>query len=395
MIYTPPKVPCGERSGYPCQRLVSLLSPHCGDRRHFPGANGGRPVARNRPRKIGLTVAEDYDLIEDDFPDLDPVTFDARRVWVTRPALDAWGRHHRLLQARIRLALTRGGYWRTADGGHLLEIGRHQMELSADGRRCVAYVLLPVPPSLPAGSPIEALRPPEWDQAAVTLSPHAVRQFAGRHRVDEDTAADELFDLLDDAAARGKRFRFASGEHALAVDGFTITLAPDGATVVRYATVHAERTPSDVRDKVPSRYGRKHRRSPARWAAWMAERDAAVCAVQPEEWVSTGQIAGCFSPDRARITAGVVPHDQAGRAAEVRAIRERLRRAASAGRWSAGPDGCHFLAHDGRAWTVSPNGHAVLSCAPAWCPSAASGYHPGEPAEGGSGGDAAARAAGP
>ncbi|MHB1433461.1 MAG: hypothetical protein ACYCVZ_15265 [Streptosporangiaceae bacterium] len=394
MIYTPPKVRCSERSGYPCHRLVSVLSPHCGDRLHFPGANGGSPVARSRPRKIGLTVAEDYDLIEDDCPDLDPVTFDARRVWVTRPALEAWGRHHRLVQARIRLALSRGGYWRTAEGGHLLEIGRHQLELSADGRYCVAYALLPIPPSPPCGSPIEELRAPEWDPAAVVLSPHAVRQFAGRHRVDEDTAADELFDLLDDAAARGMRFRFASGEHALAVDGFTITLAPDGATVIRYATVHAERTPSDVRDKVPSRYGRRHRRSPARWAAWMAERDAAVCAVPPEERVPAGQIASRFNPDRARITAGVVPHDQAGRQAEVRAIRDGLRRAAAAGRWSPGPDGCHILAHDGRAWTVSPNGHAVLSCEPAWCPAAPPGFDPSEPAGGRSGWDEPAPDAG-
>jgi hypothetical protein len=41
----------------------------------------------------------------------------------------------------------------------------------------------------------------------VALSPHAIRQFAGRHRVDEDTAAAELFDLPDDADAPGKHRR--------------------------------------------------------------------------------------------------------------------------------------------------------------------------------------------
>lgn len=48
---------------------------------------------------IGLTVDEDHERI-DESPDLDPVTFDARRVRVTQPAVDAWGRHPKLLQAR-------------------------------------------------------------------------------------------------------------------------------------------------------------------------------------------------------------------------------------------------------------------------------------------------------
>jgi hypothetical protein len=52
------------------------------------------------------------------------------------------------------------------------------------------------------------LKGPGWDQDGVALSPHAIRQFAGQHRVDEDTAAGELFGLLDDAAARGKHHRY-------------------------------------------------------------------------------------------------------------------------------------------------------------------------------------------
>lgn len=365
MPYAPPKVRCSERSGYSCDEIVSVFSRHCGNPQHYPGANGGLPVSRNRRRKIGLTVDEDYDLI-DESPDLDPVTFDARRVWVTGPALDAWGRHPRALQANIRLALSRGGYWRTTSGGHLLEIGRHQIELSGDGRYCTAYALLPSPPALPCASPIDALEAPGWDQDGVVLSPHAIRQFAGRHRVDEDAATDELFELLDDATARGKHLRDDNEQHILSVDGFVLTLTADGATVIDYKTVHAERTPSEVRNKVPSRFHERHLRSPEQWAAWMIERDLAVSSVPLQDWVSTAEIGDHFDPDRARITGVVVAHDRPERPAELLAIRDCLRSAKAEGRWTTGPEGCHSLEHDGRVWTISPNGRAVLSCESPW-----------------------------
>lgn len=360
-----PKIPCRERSGYPCDKLVTLRSPHCGDSRHFPGANGGLPIRRNRSAKIALTVNEDYDLI-DESPDLDPVTFDARRVFVSRPALEAWDDHPKKLQARIRLALTQGGYWRTVTGSHLLEIGADQIVLSSNGQYCESYTRLPPPPLIETGDPIEALSEPEWDRDEVVLSPRAVRQFAGRHGVDEDSAVGELFDLLDDAATRGKHHRIASGNHVLSVDGFRLTLTVDGRTIVSYRTLHAERTPSDVRNKVPSRFGHKRPQNPEEWAAWMAERDDAVRNVAPENCVSVAEIASAFDPERSRITAGVIAIDDPDRQASVQAVRHELREAEANGRWMAGDLGCHLLVHGGRTWTISPNGHGVLDCEPSW-----------------------------
>jgi hypothetical protein len=176
----------------------------------------------------------------------------------------------------------------------------------------------------------------------VALSPHAIRQFAGRHRVDEDTAADEL-DLLDDAAARGKFHRYDNGQHSLSVDGFTLTLTPDGSMVIRYTTVHADRTPSEVRNKVRSRFARGRRRTPEQWAAWMAERDLAVSSVPREDWVPAAGISNSFDPDRARITAVIVAHDYSARAAELQTIRERLQDAKADGLWTVGMNGCHSL----------------------------------------------------
>lgn len=372
MTWAPPKVRCGERSGYPCTRIVSLSSAHCGDPLHFPGANGGVPVPRPapRPRPVPLTVSEDYDVI-DDTPDLDPVTFSSRQVHISRPALEAWGGHPRALQGMIRRALLRGGYWRTATGGHRLELGSHRMVLSSDGRRCESYTrLLPGPP-VSHGEPIETLAEPAWDREAAELSERAVRQFTGRHRVSEDEAEDELFGLLDDAAARGTQGRARNGNHWLRVDGFTLVLTPDGATVVSYSTVHAERTPSQVRNKVPSRFRGGSRRGGSNSklsADWLAKRDQRLQEVPPERWLAPEQVPGHFDPGRAWITGTVVPHDHPDPQAARHAVREALQQAAASGRWTAGQDGRHVLEGDGRRWTVSPDGHGVLGCDPPWHP---------------------------
>lgn len=368
MAYPVPNVRCEDRSGYSCNKIVALDSPNCGDRAHFPGANGGAPIARRRGRIIPLTVAEDYDLI-DDTPDLDPVTFDPRRIHVTHAAQEKFGRHPKVLQARIREAILQGGYWRTVTGGHLLEIGRHQMLLSSDGRRCESYDYLPEPSVVECTDPVDELVEPEWDREAVVLSPHVVRQFAGRHRVTEDQSEEELFGLLDDAAARGKGYR-RDGHHYLLVDGFTVVLAPDGLTVISYRTIHAERTPSEVRNKVKSRFGHRHRRleelGPEELAAWLAERDRAVSDIAPEHWATTSQIPELFDADRARITASVIEHGRTDRYAELQAIREDLRRAAHEGRWTSADEGRHVLEFRDRKWLISAHGRGVLSCNPPW-----------------------------
>jgi hypothetical protein len=367
MTYLPAKVRCEERSGYPCDKIVALDSPNCGNRVHFPGANGGVSISRRRPRMIPLTVPEDYEIV-DDTPDLDLVSFDTRRIHVTLAALEAWGRHSRALQARIREALFRGGYWRTAARGHLLEAGRHQMLLSSDGYRCESYVHLPVPPAVPCGDALEALAEPTWDREAVALAPHAVRQFAGRHRVSEDESVEELFALLDDAAARGRQHRIDNGNHCLAVDGFTLVLTADGATVVSYRTFHVERTPAEVRGKVQSRFGgARHRRlSSEDFAAWVAERDRAVTAVPPERWIPTAEVAELFDPSRVRITAEVIDPSREDRRVAMAAVRKELRKAAAEGRWRAAGDGRHVLGHGLRDWLISADGRGLLGCDPPW-----------------------------
>lgn len=364
MLKVAPKVTCGDRSGYLCTKVVSLYSPHCGDPSHFPGANGGVPVPRQRlGREVQAAVTEDGSV--DDTPDLDAVTFDAMDVQVTSQALNMWGRHPTALQAKIRDALIRGGYWRTKTGGHLLEIGRHQLVLSSDGRRCESYTLLPEPPPRTCAAPIDALMEPAWDRNAVDVDPDAVRQFTGRHRVDEDTAARELLGLLDDAA-RGMHHRAADGSHRMSHRGFTVVLSPDGATIIGYQTSHAERTPSEVRDKVPSRFGRASHRGTGEVGSWAKQRDHSVGHPPRDRWLKTLDIPKLFDPEHAWITSAVVDDSVPNRSALLDAVRRALGRAARAGRWVHGTAGCHNLSHAGRVWIISPDGRGVLNCKPAW-----------------------------
>lgn len=360
MSYLAPKVRCRDRSGYPCDEVVALNSPHCGNRAHFPGANGGAPITSRHSQAIPLSVNEDYDLV-DDTPDLDPVTFDSRKVHITQQALESWGRHPAALQAKIRDALIRGGYWRSADGTHQLELGRHQMVLSEDGRRCESYARLPEPPAPTWGEPID-LDQPAWNADSVSIDPAAIRAFTGRHRVDEDTARRELAILIRDAAASGTRHRTNDGSHRLSHRGFTIVVSPDGTVVTGYQTSHLERTPSQVRDKVPSRFGHGRQRVVEAFASPSA-RDQAVG--NPPRMTSI-EIATVFDPDRVWITSAVVDHSLPDRDLVVDGIRDALRRAARGGQWVAGAAGRHNLHHRGRRWIISSDGTCVLSCRPPW-----------------------------
>lgn len=351
MAKSAPKVACSVRSGYPCDRVVSLYSPHCGDPSHFPGAIGGGQLTN---RSAGS-----------DAPDLDVLTFDPMRVQVAPAALRAWGREPAALQIQIRDALIRGGYWHSADGTHILEVGGHQMVLSADGRRCEKYTAIPQPPPRVWGKPIDLVAP-EWDRQAVVIDSCVVRAFGGRHRVDDETARQELAGLLADAADSGTRRRTADGSHRLEYRGFTVVISPDGTSLTRYETIHFERTPSQVRDKVPSRVGYARKRGSASKDRSPESLDQALQNPPRRSRVPTARIATTFDPATARITGTVVPHDLPNRDLVVAGVRNALRRAIRTGTWVAGTAGRHNLNHGNRRWIVSADGKGVLSTRPAW-----------------------------
>jgi hypothetical protein len=193
-----------------------------------------------------------------------------------------------------------------------------------------------------------------------------VRAFVGRHRVDDETARRELSRLLADAADSGTHRKAADGSHQLSDRGFTVTLSPDGAVMTGYETSHFERTPSQVREKAPSRFGYARQRRAEPGASPTALRDEALINPPRNRRVTLEQIAKVFDPDTAWITAAIVDHDLPDRDVVVDGVRGALRRAARAGRWVAGTAGRFNLHHQGRRWIISADGKGVLSCKPPW-----------------------------
>jgi len=250
-----PAVRCSERSGYDCSIPVYLGARDCGNPDHFAGANGGLPISRPSSNRPKLIVDEDFDLIQMT-PDLDPVTFDDGSLHITGEVLQVAKLGPSRLKKLAQSALTSGYYWRGPVGEHLLEVGIHRMTLSPDGFAMTRYEPFrrEIVPDPEIGPPLDQLGD-DWSPGVVQVGPSAVEQFMTRHRVDADVAIGELFDLLDDAAERGSRDTERGGRHVLRVNACTVKLAADGRTLVRYSTLHVERTPSQVRAGVPSRFG--------------------------------------------------------------------------------------------------------------------------------------------
>jgi hypothetical protein len=239
------------------------------------------------------------------------------------------------------------------------------MVLSSDGLRCERYAHLPEPPKRTWGEPIDLVEP-VWSLQAVAIDPAVVRWFVGRHRVDEETARRELSGLLRYAAEDGTRRKAADGSHLLSHQGFTVVLSPDGAVITGYETVHFERTPSQVRDRMPSRFGRARQRDGEPVASPSARRDQALLNPPKNTRVSIEEIPKVFDSKYAWVTSAVVDHDLPNRDVMVDGLRVALRSAARGGRWVAGTAGRFNLHHRGRRWIISADGQGVLSCKPPW-----------------------------
>ena len=250
-----PMVECSLRSGFECQRPVALDERHCGDPEHSVGANGGqRPEPQDGRRRPRLTVDEDFDIIVET-PDLDPLTFHAANCHIRQEVLVQAGRGSFWVQDEVQQALIHGLYWRGPRGEHFVQGGENRFSISSDGQTITQYER-DTTPSLPdpqLAEPLDAL-PPDWAPSSLEITPHTVTYFARRHRVPEQTARQELLDLAADARARGKVDK-QDGRHRLQWDAFCVWVSIDGRTLVRYRTWEAERTPSQVRNKVPSRFG--------------------------------------------------------------------------------------------------------------------------------------------
>jgi len=96
----------------------------------------------------------------------------------------------------------------------------------------------------------------DFDQVdEVFVTRRAVESFLFHHGGDRGAAEIEILTMLEDFSLRGVARQSSGGFIALARDGFEIVLSPDRDTVTNYSTMHRERTWSQFKAGVRSRFG--------------------------------------------------------------------------------------------------------------------------------------------
>jgi hypothetical protein len=93
----------------------------------------------------------------------------------------------------------------------------------------------------------------------VSVTRTARENFIGIHGGTHSAAEAEIRALVEDALHHGKARALPNGRWQVAIEGYKATITSNGAAVVRYATVHRERSYAQVRAGVPSRISAKNK----------------------------------------------------------------------------------------------------------------------------------------
>lgn len=106
----------------------------------------------------------------------------------------------------------------------------------------------------------ELALPLESDEAYDVFVTRTAREnFIGVHGGTHAAAEAEIRALVEDALHHGKARMMPNGRWQVAIEGYKATISPNGAAIVRYATVHRERSYAQVRAGVPSRISARNK----------------------------------------------------------------------------------------------------------------------------------------
>lgn len=200
------------------------------------------------------------------------------------------------------------------------------------------------------------LRADTFDPSRLVVGVRAQRAFTSHHGTDASTAIDELRFLAAEALRHGTYGRTDGGFHSLWFNGFGVVISPDGSMITGYRTLHYERTPRQVAEGVPSRFGKRLGRgdAPRRVPGPPLPLDELVAAFDP----ATTEIARTAL----RLFAKREGIDEDDPALEPR-LRRELADAAATGTWRAGDRGPDAFVLEGptRCWIVAADSGLVIS----------------------------------
>jgi hypothetical protein len=223
----------------------------------------GRPVLPVRRRAIRSNMFEpDADHGSDDF---DVAEFSYAEVSISRSAGEAFAGTDLALRILAGCAVRHGDYRPGREGSHIVAFRDHSFILSPDGQVVIGYRLLQRRPATRSSHGETATSDVKFSvdtfsPDTVTVLPRVVDGFANKHGTDLDEAEAEIRGFLRWALEKGKCRALDNGCGLFELRGFRVWVSPDGRTVTKYRTEHIERTPGDVRNGVPSRFGRRRER---------------------------------------------------------------------------------------------------------------------------------------
>lgn len=227
----------------------------------------GRAVLTTTRRPRRANMYEEFDAAESNGADdegLDPFAFSYADLGATSTAQSRSGLSVDELAILAGCAVRHGDYRPGRDGCHVVSHRGHRLVLSPDAKTIISYDPpreAPTKTKHPAtASATVELDPERFDPSAVAVSDRVLDAFCAKHGTDRDEARRELAAFMAWALAADGHRVAKNGCHVFAHRGFTVWVAPDGSKVTKYETRHIERTPCDVRDGVPSRFGSGRRR---------------------------------------------------------------------------------------------------------------------------------------
>lgn len=221
----------------------------------------GQRVSRTRrPERSGRANMYEPDLEEhdEDGADIDPYEFSYAHCAVTKRAREEYGGDDIELLILLGCAVRHGGYRPGKGGAHRFSYRDHLFVLSPDGSAVIGYMQREqrVKERRESVDGVE-LEETEFGPESVHIRDSVIDTFVNKHGVEDEEAEEEIREFLAWALEAKKHRLLKNGCHLFDHQGYKVWVSPDGREATKYDTLHIERTPRDVRDGVPSRFGKK------------------------------------------------------------------------------------------------------------------------------------------
>ncbi len=195
----------------------------------------------------------------------------------------------------------------------------------------------------------------------VFVTQRAVEGFLFHHGGDRVAAETEILAMLEDFSLRAIGHQSSGGFLALARDGYEIVLSPDRDAVTSYSTVHRERTWSQFKAGVRSRFGKRASK------AVPPPAESEPISVEPPEQILALIDLEAIYLTRSAFSRGVKMMGTAGEESEV----ENFLRQALRGDIVADPaverseNGAHLIHASTRTWILRADLLMVIGVRPA------------------------------